>query len=69
MDQSLLDVTALRGRVKVGDEVVIVGRQGQATVTVDELAAKLGTVHYEIVAAIANRVPRIAIGSSRPETY
>ena len=42
MDQSLVDVTALRGRVKVGDEVVIVGQQGQATVTVDELADKLG---------------------------
>ena len=66
MDQSLVDVTALRGRVKVGDEVVIVGQQGQATVTVEELADKLGTVHYEVVTAIANRVPRIAIGSSHP---
>ena len=66
MDQSLVDVTVLRGRVKVGDEVVIVGQQAQATVTVDELADKLGTVHYEVVAAIANRVPRIAIGPSHP---
>jgi alanine racemase len=64
MDQSLVDVTALRGRVKVGDEVVIVGQQGQAAVTVDELADKLGTVHYEVVATIATRVPRIAIGTS-----
>jgi alanine racemase len=68
MDQSLVDVTALRGRVEVGDEVVIVGQQGQATVTVDELAEKLGTVHYEVVAAIASRVPRIAIGPSHPDT-
>ena len=49
MDQSLVDVTALRGRVKVGDEVVIVGQQGQATVTVDELADKLGAINYEVV--------------------
>ena len=64
MDQSLVDVTALRGRVNVGDEVVIVGRQGQATVTVDELADMLGTINYEVVTAIAKRVPRIAIGPS-----
>ena len=62
MDQSLVDVTALRGRVKVGDEAVIVGQQGQAAVTVDELADKLGVINYEVVTSIATRVPRIAIG-------
>src|SRR5207302_3515388 len=46
MDQSLVDVTALRGQVKVGDEVVIIGQQGQAAVTVDELADKLGAINY-----------------------
>ena len=61
MDQSLVDVTALRGRVQVGDEVVIIGQQGQAVVTVDELANKLGAINYEIVTGIAKRVPRIAI--------
>jgi alanine racemase len=64
MDQSLVDVTALRGRVKVGDEVVIVGQQGQAAVTVDELADKLGAINYEVVATIAQRVPRMAIDPS-----
>ena len=62
MDQSLVDVTALRSRVKVGDEAVIVGQQGQAAVTVDELADALGAINYEIVTSIATRVPRIAIG-------
>ena len=61
MDQSLVDVTALRGRVQVGDEVVIIGQQGQAVVTVEELANKLGAINYEIVTSIAKRVPRIAI--------
>jgi alanine racemase len=64
MDQSLVDVTRLRGWVNVGDEVVIVGSQGQATVTVDELAAKLDTINYEVVAMLAKRVPRIAVGQS-----
>jgi alanine racemase len=68
MDQSLVDVTALRGRVKVGDEAVIVGQQGQAAVTVDELADKLGAITYEVVTTIAKRVPRIAIKSSHLTT-
>jgi alanine racemase len=63
MDQSLVDVTALRGRVALGDEVVIIGRQGDAEITADELAEKLGTINYEIVTSIAARVPRVAIGS------
>lgn len=61
MDQSLVDVTALRGRVKLGDEVVIIGRQGDEEVTADELAGILGTINYEVVTAIAKRVPRIPI--------
>lgn len=62
MDQSLVDVTAWRGRVTVGDEVVIIGQQGPEEVTVDELANTLGTINYEIVTHLARRVPRIAVG-------
>jgi alanine racemase len=61
MDQCLVDVTALRGMVQVGDAVVIVGRQGTEEVTVDELGTRLGTINYEIVTSIARRVPRLAI--------
>jgi alanine racemase len=61
MDQCSVDVTTLRGQVNVGDEVVIIGRQGQEEVTADELAAKLGTINYEIVTQIARRVPRLAV--------
>jgi alanine racemase len=60
MDMSLIDVTALRGQVEVGDEVVLIGRQGCEEVTADELAAKLGTIGYEIVSGISHRVPRVA---------
>lgn len=59
MDMSLVDVTALRGRVELGDEVMLIGRQGDEEVTADELAAKLGTISYEIVSGIAHRVPRV----------
>jgi len=60
MDQSLVDVTALLGRVAPGAEAVLIGRQGEEEITADELAARLGTINYEIVTAIAARVPRIA---------
>jgi alanine racemase len=58
MDQSLVDVTALRGRVTLGDEAVLLGRQGAEAVTADELAEQLGTIVYEVVTGIARRVPR-----------
>jgi alanine racemase len=61
MDMCLIDVSGLRGQVQEGDEVVLVGRQGNAEVTADELAAKLGTINYEIVSAISRRVPRLAV--------
>lgn len=64
MDQSLLDVTVLRGQVQLGDEVVIIGRQGNEEITADELAGKLATINYEVVTAIAHRVPRVAVGST-----
>ncbi len=59
MDQSLVDVTRLRGTVALDDEVVLIGRQGEEEVTADELAVKLGTINYEIVTRIAQRVPRV----------
>jgi alanine racemase len=61
MDQTLLDVTALRDRVRLGDEAVIIGRQGAEQITADELAARLGTINYEIVTAISARVRREAV--------
>jgi alanine racemase len=61
MDQSLIDVTALRGQVALGDEVVIIGRQGEEEVTADTLARLLGTINYEVVTAISQRVPRIVV--------
>jgi len=61
MDQSLLDVSHLRGKVKQGDEVVIIGRQDNEEIPADELAIKLGTINYEVVTSIAQRVNRIVV--------
>jgi alanine racemase len=43
----------------VGDDVVIYGHQGSARVSVDEVADQLGTISYEILCAINQRVPRV----------
>lgn len=59
MDQCMVDVTHLKGSVSLGDEVVIVGSQGNETITVDDLAKEQRTINYEIVTAISKRVPRI----------
>ena len=61
MDQSLLDVTRLRGKVKQGDEVVIIGQQAKEKITADELAVKLGTINYEVVTAVAQRVNHVIV--------
>ena len=61
MDMSLVDVTELRGAVAIGDEAVIIGRQGGLFIGADELAEKLGTINYEIVTAISQRSPRTVV--------
>ena len=45
--------------VKVGDEVVLLGTQGDETVSAADIAAKVGTINYEVVCAISKRVPRL----------
>ena len=58
MDLTMLDVGNVKN-VKMGDEVVVFGQQGNETLTVDEMAATLNTINYEIVTGISARVPRI----------
>jgi alanine racemase len=58
MDLTLLDVGSI-ANVQMGDEVVIFGRQGNETLTVDEMASFLNTINYEIVSTITARVPRV----------
>jgi len=58
MDQCMVDVSHIP-QVRVGDEVVLIGRQGTATLTAEEVARRLGTIHYEVVSEILARVPRV----------
>lgn len=58
MDQMMVDVTDIKN-VSVGDDVILVGRQGNNEVTFEEIAALAGTINYEIICGIGKRVPRI----------
>jgi len=58
MDMLMVDVTALGDLVSIGDEVVLIGRQGDEQVTAAELAERAGLIEYEITCGISKRVPR-----------
>jgi alanine racemase len=60
MDQLMIDAGEVA--VEVGDEVVLLGRQGDDEITAGEWAAHLGTIAYEIVTGIGTRVPRRYLG-------
>lgn len=58
MDQCMVDVTYIP-QTRMGDEVVLIGRQGEATLTAEQVAQRLGTINYEVVSEILARVPRV----------
>ncbi|WP_422392984.1 alanine racemase [Neomoorella humiferrea] len=58
MDQCMIDVSAIPD-VRVGDEVVLFGSQYGEVLSVEEVAAWMGTINYEILCLISGRVPRV----------
>ncbi|MFA6078321.1 MAG: alanine racemase [Candidatus Omnitrophota bacterium] len=58
MDQTMIDVGHIKN-VKLGDEVVLIGRQGKEEIRTEKLARLAGTIAYETVCSISNRVPRV----------
>jgi alanine racemase len=58
MDLIMVDVTRVPG-VSQGDEVVLMGKQGNERITVEEIAEKVKTIPYEILCSVGKRVPRI----------
>ncbi len=61
MDQMIVDVSRVP-QTKAGDEVVLIGRQGDVEITANELAAWCGTVPWEVLTNITYRVPRVYRG-------
>ena len=58
MDQMMVDVTSLN-HVELGDEVVLIGRQGELEITLQEIAELRGTIPYEVPVGLSRRVPRV----------
>lgn len=64
MDQCMIDVTKVNN-INVGDEVTLFGGEGDQSVTVDDIAERLGTINYEITCAVGRRVPRVYIKNGK----
>jgi alanine racemase len=66
MDQTMVDLTELVAsgiEPEVGDEVVLLGRQGKEEITASELAAKMNTISYEVTCLVGRRVRRYYLNS------
>lgn len=57
MDQLMVDC-GTDGDVVAGDEVVLIGEQGPESIGAEEIAARLGTIPYEVVCDVGRRVRR-----------
>ena len=57
MDQMMVDVTDIPD-TQIGDRVVLVGTDGEETITVEQIAAAAGSFNYEFICGVSRRVPR-----------
>jgi alanine racemase len=62
MDQLMVDCGP-DSTVEPGDEVVLLGTQGDQTITAEDWAQRLGTISYEVLCGIGPRVPRRVHGT------
>jgi alanine racemase len=61
MDYIMADVTDIP-KVSLRDEAVLMGRQGRAQITPEEIAEKVDSISYEMLCLVGKRVPRVYIG-------
>jgi alanine racemase len=69
MDMTMIDLTDVSADVSIGDEVVLLGRQGDASISVDDLARWGGTIPYEVLCGISKRVPRTYFRAGKLESF
>jgi len=60
MNMFMVDVTDIPG-ARQEDEVVLIGRQGKETIAAEELASKISTINYEVVARLSQTLPRMVV--------
>ena len=64
MDQLMVDVTHIP-ETKLEDTVILIGKSGDAQITVEQLAAAADSFNYELVCGISRRVPRIYVSGGK----
>lgn len=67
MDMCTIDVTHIP-ECGVGDEVVLLGRQGAEYISANEIAGRAGTISYEVLCALGKRAPRVFLDKGRADT-
>ena len=65
MDQIMVRVDDVP-HAKVGDEVVLIGSQDAEHISAEEVAARWGTINYEVTSGITSRVPRVYLDRQQP---
>ncbi len=65
MDQCMIDVTDIEGDVEVGDEIVLIGEQGQRNISVEDVAETIGIINYELVCIVGKRIPRAYVQNGK----
>ena len=65
MDQMMVDVTDIPDAA-MEDPVVLIGTQGEETISIEQMASACGTINYEIMCGIQRRVPRIYLKHGQP---
>lgn len=60
MDQFMVDVTDIEG-VSFGDNVTLIGRDGNETITVEDLSELSGRFNYEFICDLGKRIPRVFV--------
>jgi len=67
MDMCTVDVTHIP-ECEIGDEVVLMGMQGEEYISASEIAGKSGTISYEILCALGKRAPRVFVNKGKSDT-
>ncbi|WP_223069091.1 alanine racemase [Paenibacillus caui] len=70
MDQCMVSLQAFMQeteQIQAGEEAVLIGRQHGGEISAGELASWLGTIHYEVICMVANRVPRLYKKAGHPD--
>lgn len=66
MDQFMIDVTDIEGDINIEDEVILMGTDGDCTVSAEEIGDMSASFNYEFVCNVARRVPRVYFKSGKP---